>query len=204
MTPTVDSIRSEAIEAIQTISRAAIASIHDLVDESAAVTAAAAEAIKKQLEATKTPSGLGPDDNAAIQLVGTAAPSAADLDAHAAETEAKQATSLDSAPDAPGDAAIDPAGEEKEESVKRAVPRLSPNDLIRGATGQPAQKEAPASQSPNQVIASTAPTLLATEPDPESSSPGAPSASTSDEAAQPNTGTGDGAGGAAQEPAPVA
>lgn len=151
-----DAIRSEAIAAIQAVTRSAIASIHDLVEN------------PEELGAAETLPTIN-------QL-----PSVADLDTIAQDVAAKEATTANEVAQVQETAIA-----EDEEKIVRAVPRLSPNDMIRAATGQ-------ATQTPPSGLVPTPNEIVSSEL-------AAPPVSTPDETAQPEGETGDGGTVAAAE-----
>lgn len=224
MQRSADAIRSEAIAAIQAVTCSAVAAIHDLISEELAEAAnpaqlsepAAAqisattnaggdaltgyysEEFKENLKANSIASSAAePNATQDLRARNIAVPSASDLDAIAQEDAARAATSV---PDATGSS----TDEQAEEPAQRAVPRLSPNELIRSGTGQPAPAAEIGAYTPNDVLRRRPPTPLKETPDGEDSAIAAPSASTADEAAQPEGDTGNGEGVAAVAVAPVA
>lgn len=129
---TVSSITAAAIAAIQAITRSAIGSIHDLVEQQA--TAASAP---------QSTGSLG----ALVNMTGTM-PSAEDLDKVAEEAAIAAATST-----------TEPSPEIGEEIASEAPvndwSRLSPNDRVRVQMGQAIPTTAADSKpTPNQIISS--------------------------------------------------
>ena len=139
-------VAKAAIDAITQITRSAIGAIYELAEQSGGDDEAKIQEIGKLSAACSSSSiraGHGPAGNAGD-------PSAADLDAAAAEQQTKEAT----AGETNGD--VDETEQPEGETANAAMdPNLSPNDRVRaamgGATAQPA---APASElSPNQTVA---------------------------------------------------
>ena len=136
-------VAKAAIEEITQVTRSAIGAIYELAEQSGADDEANIQEIRQ----------LAAAGSSLIGGVGSAPagdPSAADLDAAAAEQQAKEATANETNGD------VDETEQPEGETANAAMdPNLSPNDRVRaamgGATAQPA---APASElSPNQKVA---------------------------------------------------
>lgn len=183
MSDAISAVKAQAIIAIQDIFRSAAIAIHDLAADPQEIEAKPVQAEALPLTSPPVPS---PDSIVRIAAEGGSTeaaqepgpgsaqvanlPSAADLDAIADEAQAQGETTL--SPEAAEALA-------QEDTTVRAVPRLSPNDVLRaGNPGMSMPAPESAAPTPNQLINSAA----------------VAPASSPDDAAPTSNGDGDGAG----------